>query len=137
LPQETCFQQAGSSMVEGTSQTVLGSSNHPKVPPAVTISKQYKNLSSALHRKGILVQVLLWFLTCSLGLLALGTDLKSRKGLYSGPSPIQNAHWSRQSNVSNDACCFSFFLSSEYSLLTQRVSPEKQKENYFCCGAIL
>jgi hypothetical protein len=30
-----------------------------------------------------------------------------------------------------------FFLSSEYSLHTHRVSQEKQKENYFLCGAIL
>ncbi len=84
----------------------------------VTISKKWKNLSSALHRKGTLVQVLLWFLTCSLGLLASDTGLKSWKGLYSGPSPIQNAHWSRHSMFWNDTCCFSFFLSSEYWLHT-------------------
>ncbi len=103
----------------------------------VTISKNWKNLSSPLHRNGNLVQVVLWFLTCSLGLLALGTDLKSRKGLYSGPSPIQNAHWSRHSMFWNDTCSFSFFLSNEYSLHTHGVSHQKQKENYFCCGAIL
>jgi hypothetical protein len=99
--------------------------------------KNAKNLSSPLHRNGNLVQVVLWFLTCSLGLLALGTDLKSPKGLYSGPSPIQNAHWSMHSMFWNDTCCFSFFLPSEYSLHTHRVSQEKQKEIYFCCGAIL
>ncbi len=49
MPEETCFQQAGSSAVEGNSQAVLGSSSQWKVPAA---------------------------------------DLKSRKGLCSGPSPI-------------------------------------------------
>ncbi len=44
--------------------------------------------SSALRRKRNWVQALPWFLTCSLGLPASGIDLKSRKGLYSGPSPI-------------------------------------------------
>jgi hypothetical protein len=68
----------------------------------LTISKKWKNLSSPLHRNGNLVQVVLWFLTCSLGLPALGTDLKSRKGLYSGPFPLQNAHWSRHSMFWND-----------------------------------
>jgi hypothetical protein len=37
------------------------------------------------------VQALLWFSTCSLGLLDSGTDLKSRKGLYLGPSPTQKS----------------------------------------------
>jgi hypothetical protein len=35
-PEETCFQRAGSYVVEGTSQAVLGSSDQLKVP--VTIS---------------------------------------------------------------------------------------------------
>jgi hypothetical protein len=70
--------------VEGTSQAVLGSSDQRKVTSQpVTISKMWKNLSSALSRKRTWVQALLWFLTCSLGLPATSTDLKSRKGLYS------------------------------------------------------
>jgi len=87
VPEETCFQQAGSCAVEGTSQVVLGSSDHGKVGTSqvVTISEKWKNPSSG---KGTWVQALLWFPTCSLGLPASGTDLKSRKGLYSGPSPI-------------------------------------------------
>jgi hypothetical protein len=52
------------------------------------VFKKWKNPSSALHRKRTRVQALPWFLTCSLGLPASGTDLKSRKGLYSGPSPL-------------------------------------------------
>jgi len=66
--------------VEGTSQPV-------------TIFKKWKNPSSALHRKGTWVQAALqWFSTCSFGLLASGTDLKSLKGMYSGPSPIHITH---------------------------------------------
>ncbi len=34
MPEETCFQQAGSSAVEGNSQAVLGSSHQWKVPAA-------------------------------------------------------------------------------------------------------
>jgi hypothetical protein len=42
----------------------------------VTISKKWKNPSSALHRRRARVQALLWFEMC-----ALGTGRKSRKGL--------------------------------------------------------
>jgi hypothetical protein len=37
LPEETCFQQPGSSAVEGTSQAVLGSSNQQKVPASLSL----------------------------------------------------------------------------------------------------
>jgi len=37
LPEETCFQQRGSSAVEGTSQAVLGSSNQLKVPTGLSL----------------------------------------------------------------------------------------------------
>ncbi len=50
LPEETCFQQAGSSVVEGTSQAVLGSSDQRKVPASLS-SKKWKNPSSASRRK--------------------------------------------------------------------------------------
>lgn len=46
--------------------------------------------SSALGRNRNWVQALPWFLTCSLGLPASGTDLKSLKGLYWGPSRIHS-----------------------------------------------
>ncbi len=36
-PQETCFQQAGSCAVEGTSQAVLGSSDQLKVPASLSL----------------------------------------------------------------------------------------------------
>jgi hypothetical protein len=69
LPEETCFQQVGSSAEEGSSQPVI-------------ISKKWeKNPGS--DRKTTWVQFLPWFFTCSLGLPASGIDLKSRKGLYS------------------------------------------------------
>jgi hypothetical protein len=67
--------------VDCTSQPVLGPSDQP-----FTISKKWKNPSSALRRKRTSVQALPWFSTCSLSLWA--SDLKSR---YSGPSPIHNA----------------------------------------------
>jgi len=37
LPKETCFQQAGSSAAEGTSQAVLGSSDKWKVPASLSL----------------------------------------------------------------------------------------------------
>jgi hypothetical protein len=37
LPEETCFQQAGSSAVEGTSQTVLGFYDQRKVPASLSL----------------------------------------------------------------------------------------------------
>jgi len=55
-----------------------------------TISKKWKNPSSALLRKRTWIQALPPLSTCSLSLLASGTDLKSQKGLYWGPSPIHN-----------------------------------------------
>jgi hypothetical protein len=74
---------------EGTSQPVI-------------ISKRWKNPSSALRRKRTpeyrafhYFRPVLGF-RFSLGLPASGTDLKSRKGLYSGPSPVYNA---RQQNI--------------------------------------
>jgi hypothetical protein len=62
---------------EGTSQPVI-------------ISKKWKNTSYAFKQKRDWVEALPWFSTYSLDLPALGTDLKSWKGLYSGPSPIQD-----------------------------------------------
>ncbi len=87
LPEETCFQKAGSSAVEGTSRAVLGSSLVQGTSQPITISKKWKNPSFALPGKKTWVQALPWFLTCSLSLPTLGTDLKSREGL-TGPSPI-------------------------------------------------
>jgi hypothetical protein len=37
LPEETCFQQAESSALEGTSQAVLGSSDQRKVPASLSL----------------------------------------------------------------------------------------------------
>jgi len=52
LPEETCFQQAGYYVVEGTSQAVLRSSDQRKVPASLSLfSKKRKNPSSALQRK--------------------------------------------------------------------------------------
>ncbi len=63
----------------------------PVFSQPVTISKKWKNPSSAFSRKRTWVQALPRLSTCSLGLPASGRDLKSRKGLYSGPSPIRKA----------------------------------------------
>jgi hypothetical protein len=43
LPEETCFQQAGSSAVEGTSQAVLGSSDQQKVPDSLSLFLKSEN----------------------------------------------------------------------------------------------
>jgi hypothetical protein len=37
LPEETCFQRAGPSAVEGTSQAVLGSSDQPNLPASLSL----------------------------------------------------------------------------------------------------
>jgi hypothetical protein len=55
-----------------------------------TIYKKWKNPSSALLRKRTWIQAIPPLATCCLSLLASGTDLKSQKGLYWGPSPIHN-----------------------------------------------
>jgi hypothetical protein len=40
LPEETCFQQTGSSAGEGTGQAILGSSDQPKVPARVSLKSE-------------------------------------------------------------------------------------------------
>jgi hypothetical protein len=58
LPEETkkptCFQQAGSSTVEGTSRAVLGSSDQQKVPPSLSLFLKVKKTRTLLYylRKG-------------------------------------------------------------------------------------
>jgi hypothetical protein len=79
LPEETCFQQWGSSAVECTSQAVLGSSNQLKVPTSLSLFLKSEKIPDLLYLgKGPQYRPL----------PVLGTDLKSQKGLYSGPSPI-------------------------------------------------
>jgi hypothetical protein len=52
LPEGTCFQQAGSSLVKGISQAVLGSTDQLEgTSQAVTIFEKLKNPSSPLGRK--------------------------------------------------------------------------------------
>jgi hypothetical protein len=48
LPEETCFQQVGSSEVEGTSQAVLGSSNPLKVPASLSLFYKNEKISNLL-----------------------------------------------------------------------------------------
>jgi hypothetical protein len=68
----------------------LGSSDRREgTSQPVTISKKWKNPSFTFRRKRTWVHALPWVSTGSLGLPASGTDLKSLKGLYSGPSPLQ------------------------------------------------
>jgi hypothetical protein len=49
LPEETCFQQAGSSAVEGTSQAVLGSSHQPKVPASLSLFLKSEKIPALLY----------------------------------------------------------------------------------------
>jgi hypothetical protein len=44
LPEETCFQQAGSSAVEGTSRAVLESSDQRMVPASLSLFLKSENL---------------------------------------------------------------------------------------------
>jgi hypothetical protein len=48
LPEETCFQQAGSSAVEGTSQAVLGSSDLRKVPASLSLFVKSEKIPALL-----------------------------------------------------------------------------------------
>jgi hypothetical protein len=50
LPEEACFQQAGSSAVEGTSQAVLGSSDQRKVPAGLSLFLKSEKIQAVLYR---------------------------------------------------------------------------------------
>jgi hypothetical protein len=87
MPEETCFQQVRLSAVEGTSQAVLGSYDQRKVPASISLFLKSEKIPALLY-------VLLYvgkgpeyspFRDFDLFLrrIGWGTDLNSRKGLYS------------------------------------------------------
>jgi hypothetical protein len=49
LPEETYFQQAGSSVVEGTSQALLGCSDQRKVPASLSLFLKSEKIRSQLY----------------------------------------------------------------------------------------
>ncbi len=49
MPEETCFQQAGSSVVEGTSQAILGSSDQRKLPASLSLFLKSEKIPSPLY----------------------------------------------------------------------------------------
>jgi hypothetical protein len=49
LPEETCFQQEGSSAVEGTSQAVLGSSDQWMVPASLSLFLKSEKIPALLY----------------------------------------------------------------------------------------
>jgi hypothetical protein len=49
LPEETCFPQAGSFAVEGTSRAVLGSSDQPKVPASLSLFLESEKIPTLLY----------------------------------------------------------------------------------------
>jgi hypothetical protein len=49
LPEETCFQQAGSSAVKGTSQAVLGSSDHQKILASQSLFLKNEEMPALLY----------------------------------------------------------------------------------------
>jgi hypothetical protein len=49
LPEETCFQQAGSSAVKGTSKAVLGSSDQRKVPASLSLFLKSEKIPALLY----------------------------------------------------------------------------------------
>jgi hypothetical protein len=54
LPEETCFQQAGSSAVEGTSQVIRGSSANRKVPAGLSLFLKSEKIPALLYEgKGL------------------------------------------------------------------------------------
>jgi hypothetical protein len=49
LPEGACFQQAGSSAVEGTSQAVLGSYDQSKVPPSLSLFLKSEKIPALVY----------------------------------------------------------------------------------------
>jgi hypothetical protein len=49
VPEETCFQQAGSSAVEGTRQAVLGSSDERKVLASLSLFPKSEKIPTLLY----------------------------------------------------------------------------------------
>ncbi len=49
MPEETCFQQAGSSAVEGTSQDILRSSDQRKVPASLSLYLKSEKIPALLY----------------------------------------------------------------------------------------
>jgi len=49
LPEETCFEQAGSSAVEGTSQALLGSSDEQKIPVSLSLFLKSEKIRALLY----------------------------------------------------------------------------------------
>jgi hypothetical protein len=49
LPEDTCFQEAGSSAVEGTSQAVLGSADQQKVPTSLSPFLKSEKIPALLY----------------------------------------------------------------------------------------
>jgi len=49
VPEETCFQQAGASAVEGTSQAVEGSSDQWKVPANLSLFLKSEKIPALLY----------------------------------------------------------------------------------------
>ncbi len=85
LPEETCFQQAGPWKIPVRLCWDLLTTTR-RYQPACHYFKKVKK--SQLWKKDLSYRPFSWFSTCSLSLPTSGTDLKSRKGLCSGPSPI-------------------------------------------------
>jgi hypothetical protein len=80
LHEETCFQQMGSSVVEGTSQAILGSSDQWNLRASQSLFLNSEKIPALLYRgKTPRVQAPLWFSTCSPSVLASATDLKSQR----------------------------------------------------------
>jgi len=50
LPEDTCFQQAGYSVVEATSQAVLGSFDERKVPASLSLFLKSEKFPALLHK---------------------------------------------------------------------------------------
>jgi hypothetical protein len=51
LPKETCFQQAGSSAVEGTSQDIPGSSGHRKVLAGLSLFLKSEKIPALIYEE--------------------------------------------------------------------------------------
>ncbi len=89
--------------MEGTSQAVVGSSDQQKVPASLSLFLKSERIPVLLNEEKDLTTGSSMNFNLFPWPMASGTDLKSWKGLYSGPSPINNCYSGLSTGLATDA----------------------------------